>query len=60
MVEAEKPDMPVLLATGYSDELFNSDDKNFTVVSKPYDATILRKAISSILQDRCDKTVEAS
>ncbi len=60
MVEAENPDMPVLLATGYSDELLNSNGRNFTVVSKPYDATILRNAISSILQDRCDKTVEAS
>jgi PAS domain S-box-containing protein len=49
-VEAERPDMPVLLATGYSDELFRSDAKNFSVVSKPYDATILGNAISSILQ----------
>ena len=49
-MEAERPDMPVLLATGYSDELLSSDAKNFTVVSKPYDATILGKAISSILQ----------
>jgi PAS domain S-box-containing protein len=49
-VEAERPDMPVLLATGYSDELLHSDAMNFSVVSKPYDATILGKAISSILQ----------
>jgi two-component system NtrC family sensor kinase len=60
MVEADNPDMPVLLATGYSDELLNSNGRNFTVVSKPYDATILRNAISSMLQGRCDKTVEAS
>jgi PAS domain S-box-containing protein len=49
-VEAERPDMPVLLATGYSDELLSGDAKNFTVVTKPYDATVLAKAISSILQ----------
>jgi CheY-like chemotaxis protein len=60
MVGAEQPDMPVLLATGYSDELLNNDGRNFTVVSKPYDATILRKAISSILQGRCERQVEAS
>ncbi len=50
LIEAERPDMPVLLATGYSDELLSGDAKNFTVVAKPYDATVLAKAISSILQ----------
>ena len=49
-IEAERPDMPVLLATGYSDELLSGNAKSFTVVAKPYDATILAKAISSILQ----------
>ena len=49
-IEAEQPDMPVLLATGYSDELLSGNAKSFTVVAKPYDATVLAKAISSILQ----------
>ena len=49
-IEAERPDMPVLLATGYSDELLSGDAKNFTVVTKPYDATALAKAISSVLE----------
>jgi PAS domain S-box-containing protein len=58
-IEAERRDMPILLATGYSDELLRSDAKNFTVVPKPYDATILRNAIASILQRRCERPVEA-
>jgi PAS domain S-box-containing protein len=49
-IEAERPDMPVLLATGYSDELLSGDAKNFTVVTKPYDATALAQAISSVLE----------
>jgi PAS domain S-box-containing protein len=56
-IEAEQRDMPILLATGYSDELVSSDAKNFTVVPKPYDATILRNAIASILQQRCEQRV---
>ena len=28
-IEAERPDMPVLLATGYSDELLSSDAEEF-------------------------------
>jgi PAS domain S-box-containing protein len=58
-IEAERQDIPILLATGYSDELFNRDAKNFTVVPKPYDSTILRNAIASVLQKRCEQTVEA-
>jgi PAS domain S-box-containing protein len=57
-IEMELHDMPVLLATGYSDDLLSGDSRNFTVVSKPYDATILRGAISSILQSQCEKAVE--
>jgi PAS domain S-box-containing protein len=49
-VEAERPELPVLLATGYSDELLSGDATNFTVVAKPYDATALAKAISSLLE----------
>ena len=58
-IEAERPDMPVLLATGYSEELLSGDAKNFTVVSKPYDATILGKAISSVLQKQRGEAVGA-
>ena len=51
-IEAERPEMPVLLATGYSSELVGNGDNNFTVVSKPYDATTLSTAIAEILQKR--------
>ncbi len=59
-IEAERPDIPVLLATGYSDELLSSDARNFTVVTKPYDATILGKAISSILQKQGGERTEVA
>ena len=58
-IEADRPDMPVLLATGYSEELLGSDANNFTVVSKPYDATMLAKAISSIMQKQRGETADA-
>ncbi|HZC38246.1 MAG TPA: PAS domain S-box protein [Sphingomicrobium sp.] len=49
LVKAEQLDIPVLLATGYSSELLGRDAKTFTVVSKPFNATTLAKAISAIL-----------
>ena len=51
-IEAERPGIPVLLATGYSAELLGKSDNNFTVVSKPYDATMLGRAISIMLHKR--------
>ena len=51
-IEVERPDMPVLLATGYSAELLGKTGHNFTVVSKPYDATMLGRAISLLLRKR--------
>jgi len=51
-IEAERPGLPVLLATGYSAELLNQPDSKFTVVSKPYDATMLGNAIAAILEGR--------
>jgi len=48
-IEAERPGMPMLLATGYSAELLSKKENNFTVVSKPYDATMLGRAISEML-----------
>ena len=44
--------MPVLLATVYSAELMAQGDSNFTVVAKPYDATLLAQAISVLLDSR--------
>jgi len=58
-IAAERPDMPMLLATGYSDELLGDEARNFTVVTKPYDATILCRAISSILQRQRREVAEA-
>ena len=46
----ERPGMPVLLATGYSAELLGQGGSSFTVVSKPYDATMIGNAISQMLQ----------
>jgi PAS domain S-box-containing protein len=51
-IEAERPGMPVILATGYSAELLNTAENKFTVVSKPYDATMLGNAIAQMLQKR--------
>jgi PAS domain S-box-containing protein len=45
----ERPDMPVLLATGYSSELLGDEAKRFLVVDKPYDAGALARAISAAL-----------
>ena len=58
-IEAERQNVPVLLATGYSDELLSGNANNFTVVPKPYDATSLRNSIASVLRRPCEQAVEA-
>ena len=44
-----KPDVPVLLATGYSDEIVKSGSE-FAVVPKPYRPRELGEAISALLK----------
>ncbi len=48
----ERPGLPVLLATGYSEELRAQQSDRFAVVAKPYDATMLAGAIASLLEER--------
>lgn len=43
------PGLPVLLATGYSDELLGAEAQRFKVVTKPYDIGTLGKAIGGLL-----------
>lgn len=47
-----RPDLPVLLATGYSEHLAGAGSCDFTVVSKPYDASSLGSSIASVLKSR--------
>ena len=50
-IGAELPKMPVLLATGYSPEFLRHGPGPFAVLTKPYDATTLAKAIAELLQN---------
>lgn len=43
-----RPELPVLLATGFSHHLATAGAKPFAVVSKPYDATSLATAIAAV------------
>ena len=45
----ECPGVPVLLATGYSEELLGHDAQRFKVVAKPYDINTLGNAIGGLL-----------
>ena len=47
-IAARRPELPVLLATGFSEHLAGFAGA-FTVVSKPYDATSLGRAISGLI-----------
>ncbi len=42
-----KPDMPVVLATGYSDEILSGAGADFEILRKPYDTQSLGKAIAA-------------
>ena len=47
-VREDHPTVPVLLATGYSDEILKRGSE-FAVLSKPFGAADLSKALSSLL-----------
>ena len=51
-IAAKRPQLPVLLATGFSEHLAGIAGAHFTVVTKPYDATSLGKAISALVGRR--------
>lgn len=48
-IAASRPELPVLLATGHSEHLATIGGAEFTVVVKPYNATSLGRAISSLV-----------
>ena len=49
LIERHQPGLPVLLATGFSENLQGAPE-TITVVSKPYDATSLARAMASVLE----------
>jgi CheY-like chemotaxis protein len=49
----QQPGLPVLLATGFSDELLGENSRRFQVVRKPYDVAMLADAIAKALEAHC-------
>jgi two-component system NtrC family sensor kinase len=49
IVRSERPSLPVLLATGYSNVAQAAMDDGFTILRKPYDSTELRACIDRAL-----------
>ncbi|HEX8669333.1 MAG TPA: PAS domain S-box protein [Allosphingosinicella sp.] len=49
-----RPDLPVLLATGYSDEVRGAAGAAFDVLRKPYDSRGLQTAIAAALRHKAD------
>jgi PAS domain S-box-containing protein len=47
-----QPDLPILLASGYSEEIVAGAGASFDFVRKPYDATTLDRAIQAALEQR--------
>jgi PAS domain S-box-containing protein len=50
-VRASHPGLPVLLATGYSDELLKGAAAEFRMISKPYGPAALAEAVAASLGD---------
>jgi PAS domain S-box-containing protein len=48
-VHTSHPGLPVLLATGYSDDLLNGAAAEFRVISKPYGPAVLAEAVAEAL-----------
>jgi PAS domain S-box-containing protein len=53
-LETERPDLPVLLATGYSDELLGDRSRHLSIVAKPYGVTALAGAIAAAIDGNGD------
>ena len=49
-LHATHPGLPVLLATGYSDDVLTGAAAEFKVISKPYGPTVLADAVAASLQ----------
>ncbi|HEX6374916.1 MAG TPA: PAS domain S-box protein [Allosphingosinicella sp.] len=49
LARAQKPSLPVLLASGYSDEIVGLAGAEFEIVRKPYDVTLLEAALGAAL-----------
>jgi CheY-like chemotaxis protein len=52
ILATEKPDLPVVLATGYSQEIAESGSGGRPVILKPYRLATLSEALSAALRDR--------
>jgi CheY-like chemotaxis protein len=50
-VHKSRPALPVLLATGYSDEVLKGSASDYQVVSKPYGPSVLADAVAKALGD---------
>jgi PAS domain S-box-containing protein len=48
----QRPDLPVVLATGYSAEIVSGDTAGFEILNKPYGADTLGEALASALRAR--------
>jgi CheY-like chemotaxis protein len=51
-IRDSRPDLPVVLATGYSKEIVGSGASEFEVVRKPYDAATVSAALATVLARR--------
>ena len=49
-ISEQRSSLPVLLATGFSDELLGENSRRFAVVRKPYDVAMLADAIAAALE----------
>ncbi|HEX8640340.1 MAG TPA: PAS domain S-box protein [Allosphingosinicella sp.] len=58
LVRERRPNVPVVLATGYSDEILSGAGDAFEVLRKPYDPQSLGGAIAAAIKD-CDAATAA-
>ena len=50
-LRGQRPDLPVVLATGYSDEILSGSAAGFEILRKPYDTPSLAKAIVAAMEN---------
>jgi hypothetical protein len=50
LARQKAPSLPVLLASGYSEEIVGSAGAEFEIVRKPYDVAMLEAALGAALE----------
>ncbi len=57
LIREHRPEISVILASGYSDKAAVATQEGFTLIRKPYSPEVLKPILDSIIKVRCKANV---